>query len=349
MRTIGRRHPRRADSRKRADAVGRLAYASPLAWVLLICTTSVGAEVAIPAIGQPSPFYGAAGKGVKVETTASPTELTLDGAIHYTIRVSNLLNAAEVERPDLAAIEAFQRNFQIEDEPITEAEPPGVRIFRYRLRPRQTATTAIPGLVFPYYDPSLPQPPDKPDFPFLRARTQAIPIRIRKATPPPLPVVPLEVPAFAESLAEPSTAVPEWAWWLALAGPPIAAVAWCVVWRAMNPVGDRLARRRQSRAARLALRTLHSFARQSSRDPAAIVGCVALYLAERFDLPGVYRTPADLAIHLRNAGASDEVVAQSTALARAADAVRFAPSPAGSADVLIADGERLIRGLEGEA
>ncbi len=349
MRTIGNDRPRRADSRKRADDRNRLVYASPLAWALFICTTTASAEVTIPAIGQPSPFYGAAGKGVKVDTSASPTELTLDDSIVYTIRVSNLLNAAEVERPNLTAIEAFQRNFQIADEPTTEAEPPGTRIFQYRLRPRQTKATSIPGLAFPYYDPSLPQPADKPDFPFLRARTEPIPIRVRKATPPPLPVVPLEVPAFAETLAEPSTSVPSWLWWLGLAGPPTVAVAWCMMWRAMNPVGDRLARRRQSRAARLALRTLHSLARQASADPAAIVGCVALYLAERFDLPGVYRTPGDLAIHLRNAGAGDAVVAECVALMRTADATRFAPTPAGSTDLLIADAERLIRGQEGEA
>jgi hypothetical protein len=304
--------------------------------------------VPIPVVGQPSPFSGAAGSDVTVETTASPTELTIDDSILLTIRVSRLVNADDVQRPDVSAIDEFRREFQIDDEPTTEPEPKGTRIFRYRLRPRSTKVKAIPGLVFSYYDPNLPQPADRPEFPFRKARTKPIAIRIVKAAPPVLPVVPLDVPPFAETLAEPSPGIPTWAWWLIAAGPPIVAIVWCAVWRAMNPVGDRLARRRRSRAARLAMRTLHSFARHSPADPSAVVGCVAIYLAERFDLPGVFRTPADLAHHLRKANASDEMVAECVEFLRVGDAARFAPSPEVSAELLIADAERLIRRQEGE-
>lgn len=332
---------------RRDGRLPRPAYAWP--FVLLLFGSPVSADFNIPTVGQPSPFYGAAGKDVKVEASASPTDLTLDDSILLTLRVSRLLNPSDVQRPDLTTIDEFHRNFQIGDEPATDAEPAGVRVFKYRLRPRHTKVTTVPRLIFPYYDPNIPQPADQPELPFRKARTEPIAIQIRKATPLPLPVVPLEVPTFAETLAGNSTTIPAWAWWLAAAGPPVIAVLWCIVWRMMNPVGDRLARRRRSRAARLALRTLHSLARHSPADPSLIVSSVAIYLAERFDLPGVYRTPDDLVLHLGSAGASEVTIAECEEFLRAADAARFAPSPAGSAEALIVDAERLIRRQEGEA
>src|SRR3712207_7406392 len=45
-------------------------------------------------------FYGAAGRGVKVEAAADPTELTLEDSLVYTLRVRNLANPADVQRPE---------------------------------------------------------------------------------------------------------------------------------------------------------------------------------------------------------------------------------------------------------
>ena len=315
---------------------------------LLLTAPAAGAAVEIPAIGRPSPFYEAAGKGVTVEATAEPTVLSLDGAITFTLRVRNLDNPADVQRPNLGELDAF-RDFQVEDDPTPEPEPAGTRVFRYQLRPRQATITNIPGIVFPYYDPSVPQPPGRPELPFRKARTNPIPIRIEKKAPPPLPIVPLEVPEFAAAPAtNNSIEVPGWVWWLAAMLPPVAAVGGCMVWQILNPVGARLARRRRSRAARAALRTLHTLGRQPPADPAAVVKAVAGYLAERYDLPGLFRTPADLARRLREAGADPAAVAECEAFVREADAARFAPAPHLSAEALIADAERLIRRQEGE-
>lgn len=322
----------------------RLLAGSTLA---LFLAAAVAAD--IPTVGRPSPFYGAAGKGVTVEATAEPTVLSLDEAITFTLRVRNLDNAADLQRPNLAELDAF-RDFQVEDDPTPEPEPAGTRVFRYQLRPRQALVTNIPGIVFPYYDPSVPQPPDRPELPFRKARTDPIPIRIETKASPPLPAVPLDVPAFAAAPATNTTVeVPGWVWWLAAMLPPVAAVGGCVVWQIRNPGGARLARRRRSRAARTAIRTLHTLSRHPPVDPAAVVGAVAGYLAERYDLPGLFRTPADLARRLREAGADADAVAECEAFVREADAARFAPAPHLSGEVLIADAERLIRRQEGEA
>jgi hypothetical protein len=325
------------------------ALAGPSLFVLLLAAPAARAEVEIPTVGQPSPFYGAAGRKVTAEATAEPTDLTLDDTIAFNLRIRNLDNAPDVRRPDLGELEAF-RDFQVDDDPTPEAEPAGTRVFRYHLRPRRATLTAIPAVVFPYYDPREPQPPDRPDFPFRKARTEPIPIRVRKTAPPPAAVVPLDVPAFAAAPATGSpTDVPRWVWWLAAALPPGAAVGGCAVWQVLNPAGARLARRRRSRAARSALKTLHALGRHPPADPALVVAAVAAYLAERHDLPGLFRTPGDLARRLREAGADANTAAECEGFLREADAARFAPAPEVTGEALIADAERLIRRQEGEA
>jgi hypothetical protein len=320
---------------------------SPLL-ALLLAPAAAGA-VDIPPVGQPSPFYGAAGKNVKIEIAAEPTELSIDDTLIYTLRVRNLDNPADVRRPDLGEIDAF-RDFQVDDDSEPVSEPSGTRIFRYRLRPRKATLTAVPGFVFPYYDPGIAQPADQPELPFRKARAEPVPIRIHKPAPAPIEVVPLDVPDFALAPATPTTTeVPNWVWWLASVLPPVLAVGGCAVWVALNPAGARLARRRRSRSAKSAIRTLHSLGRHPPVDPAAVVACVSGYLADRYDLPGLFRTPGDLARRLREAGADPATVAECEAFLWSADSARFAPSPEVTGEALLADAERLIRRREGEA
>lgn len=320
-----------------------------LALFLLDFGLDVRAEVAIPAVGQPSPFYGAAGKKVKAEATAKPTELTLGNSILFTLRVEGLLNAAEVERPNLAEIELFSRDFQVEDEPTVRADSPGTCIFQYRLWPRGMKVKEIPEFVFPYYDPSIPQPPDRPELPFRKARTTPIVLSIRKAEHSQRYLVPLEVPAFAESLAPPATEFPPWAMWVGLIAPPFLAVGWCIVWRILNPEGARLARRHRSRAARSALRSLQLLERSASTSPADVVRCASNYLTHRYELPGVFLTPLELSQHLRDARASEAIVAQCEEFMRNADAARFVPNTVIKPHALITDAARLIQLAEGDA
>jgi hypothetical protein len=307
------------------------------------------AGVEIPTVGQPSPFYGAAGKGVKIEVAVEPVELSLDDTLTYILRVRNLDNPADVRRPDLGEIDAF-RDFQVEDDAEPVTEPAGTRVFRYRLRPRKASITAVPGFVFPYYDPGIAQPADQPELPFRKARAEPVPIHIRKPAPGPVEVVPLDVPDFALAPAVPTaTEMQAWVWWLAAVLPPTLVIGGCALWLVVNPAGARLARRRRSRSAKSALRNLHSLGRHPPADPASVVACVAAYLSDRYDLPGLYRTPGDLARRLREAGADPATVAECEAFVWSADAARFAPAPEVTGEALLADAERLIRRREGEA
>ena len=285
---------------------------------------------------------------MSVEATATPVDLTPDDSIAFTITGRNLLNPGEVQRPDLSEIEAFRRGFQIDDEATETSGSPGTRVFRYRLRPRGATVTEIPRVVFPYYDPDRPQPPDPPSLPFRNAATPPIPLPIRKTSAPPLDPLPVTVPQFAATLtAANSSELPAWGWWLAAVGPPMMALAAYLGWRVVNPEGARLARRRRSRAARATLRTLHSLGRHPPVDLNRVVGCVAEYVAERFDLPGVFRTPVDVAKRLREVNAPEPHVHECESFFRETDVARFAPAYL-SADEFIADAERLVRRLEGD-
>src|SRR4051812_48233261 len=120
------------------------------AWSLavsLLAASGARGGIDIPMIGQPSPFYGAAGKKVTAETTAEPTVLSLDDTVSFTLRIRGLDNAPAVRRPDLTVLDAF-RDFQVEDDATSEVEPAGTRVFRYRLRPRRATVKAIPAIVF---------------------------------------------------------------------------------------------------------------------------------------------------------------------------------------------------------
>ena len=129
----GRSYPRRSRSGLVGVRYRLLKDALTAGLIVAFAGATSAAGVDIPTLGQPSPFYGAAGKGVKVEATADPTELTLDDAILFTLRITNLDNAPDVRRPDLGELEAF-RDFQVEDDSTPASEPAGTRVFRYRLR-----------------------------------------------------------------------------------------------------------------------------------------------------------------------------------------------------------------------
>ena len=318
------------------------------------------ADVTIPVVGRPvADFYDAAGTPVIVEAKAEPTELTTDDSLTYTLSVRNLLNPAQVRRPDLHQLPDFEQAFQITDLPDPLTKSTDRRVFAYRLRPRDSSVKEVPPLRFRYYRPDIPPPPNRPERAFPTALAPALPITVKQPPqPPPLPPVPLDVPPFAAELASGDAVLsrpsagpwPPWLWLVALAVPPLAAVAWAVAWRSLFPDAARRAHLRRSRAARRALHALDSARRRPTGDPAATVeGIVIDYLHERFDLPPNARTPAEVASFLAKIGSPPEQQARAAEFFRSGDAARFAPPGLAVVGDLAAEAERLILALEGEA
>ncbi len=226
--------------------------------LILLTGTAAADGVTIPLIGQPPVFYGLAGHGVTAEATVEPTTLTRDQSCTLTLRLANLLNAADVRRPVLEDLDAaFREDFQVEAMPDGPAGK-GERVCRYRLRPRRVGTLEIPVIAIAYYDPRRK---DSPAAFSGHARTEdPITITVTKpAGPPPMPPTPLDIPAFAETLEEVSSprATPRNLFCvLGLLLLPLAALGFFVWWR--NPGDDVQQRRRRSQVAR---RTLHRLRR----------------------------------------------------------------------------------------
>src|SRR5262249_33082171 len=140
-------------------------------------------------------------------------------------------------------------------------------VFRYRLKPRNANVTEVPALRFDYYRPGM-IPPEKG---YQATYTKVIPLTVKprssvEATeargpsgPPRLPEAFYQVgeaPAAVLRQEEPFT----WPGPLSLAVllllPPALCAGWYGLWHRRYPDAARLARQRQSRAARQALHAL---------------------------------------------------------------------------------------------
>lgn len=286
---------------------------------LLLCLSlaaSASAEVTIPVVGRPTPFINAAGSPMTATASVSTTVPAVDDPIIYTLTLGGLLNPADVTRPTLPE---FDADFRITDDGEGSATATS-RTFRYTLLPRRPTVATIPVVAIHYYDPRIKQPTDQPKLPFRIARTEPITIHIRKAEEPTRVPVPLEVPPFAERFVEDTSGVAPALWTLAIVGPPFVAIVICAIGWYSRPAGQRLLRRRRSRAARIAL------AKLENAEPEAIVAAVGRYFVDRFDLPGVPDTAHAVDDVLTRADVERPIRDRAIAFLHLADAARFAPS-----------------------
>src|SRR5205823_8856880 len=110
-------------------------------------------------------------------------------------------------------------------------------------------------------------------------------------------------------------------WAALLAGGPLVAGLWFVVWRRLYPDAARLARMRRSRAARRATDAIRRAGR--TPDPAGTIATAVLgYLRSRFPLPPGAETPGEIGDGLRTAGLSDAEAARAIGFFRRCDEAR---------------------------
>jgi hypothetical protein len=238
-----------------------------------------------PLVGQPlTGWYGAVsrpGDEVTLELDLQPSETVVGEPVTLSLRVLGVAQPRAVTRPDLRKLPEYAARFQI-DNADTEYAPEHCT-FRYTLRPMVAGSAELPEVEFYYYRPGAK---------YYRAdcTTPTLTVRPRRALPVPVePPVPLVAADFLFQLPEDDPAeVPALPLWL-FAVPPVVALAWYVGWRWRYPDGERLARLRRSRAARLAL------ARIEQADSAATLhAALTQYLHERFGLPEPARTSGEL-------------------------------------------------------
>jgi hypothetical protein len=315
-----------------------------------------------PAADRPARFTGAVGI-FRVSASAAPTTVPEGQPILLTVRIT--AEGKVLSPPGRPVLdqgdEANGRNPFMEDFYIEAADPaakhpdPATWEFFYLLKPKSTSVKEIPDVPFCYFDPQFGQNPNG----YQTRYADAIALTVTPAAPPPtsasraapVPDSVLSVVRGEEVLRRQRPWAPPGPGVLAvlLLAPPLACLAWYLVWQRLYPDVARQARRRRSRAARLALQALDS-ARSLPPEQRAdqIAEAVALFLRRRLDLPAATPTPAEAAASLEKAGAPEEIRCQAAAFVTACDTLRFAPDPAPAADDLCAAATALVLAVEGE-
>jgi hypothetical protein len=358
----------------------RVVYWSAILLGLLLSSPVRANDDLPPVVGQPAHFSGAVGTSFQVSLRASPDQMRFGEPFTLTLRVvANGPWRRPPQRLNLDDVEGFSEHFRIDrgqsDRPDRELPTPRphwtidrrlrphrpIHIidvpaeqrtweFDYQLRPISEGVDEVPAVPFAYYRP--PRDPALPgSFPTTFAEPIAIKVLPKEVAK--LPAVTLEAPAsFLRIATGPAVTrdagvfrAPALPWLIGLLLlPPLAGVGWYVAWQRLLPDAARLARRRQSRAARQALHELRQVKGTSLERARRASGILADYLRHRFGLSGLEPTPAEVGQFLLKLGVAPELAERATQWFQTCDAIRFAPE---SSDVeLTATARELILELE---
>lgn len=297
---------------------------------------------------QTEHFYNAvATKKVEVAWSADPATVPRDGEVMLTLTVRNAANPHELTRPNLAAMDAVTKLFQV----IDRVDPPAARDakevrFTYTLRPREVGAAVVPALKYVYYRSDFADG-DRFQTTYAKALTVTVTPPAPKVSPA-SPAVPLEAPEEFFKLAEDSHRfrVPgRFGWLLPVAAIPVVVAGWVIVWRWVFPDAARLAKLRRNRAVRRALDQLRS-ARESPDPAGGAAGAFRRYLVGRYGVPSTAQTPSEIAAALEELGEPTERVNDAAAFLRSCDATRFA-DPGDNGVSVAAQAEALILAWEG--
>lgn len=314
----------------------------------LVTLSALLPAVEAPLVGRPREhFYNAVGQPVRVDLSATPTDVRVEDELTLTIQISGAANPEQVERPDLRTLDEFASRFHIDDidEDIPKETAPGMRTFRYRLRPKNDQVQLIPPLLFRYYDPKL-------DY-FPTTISDTIPLHVRPRTVAESIGMPMQEPEFLFHIAEgpavlarqsPRSGWPEML--LAFVVPGLACAGWYGWWRYRHPDEAKLAHLRRSRAVRHALdelRRLHEISAARMAD--AVARIMRGYFHERWDLPAAAGTPAEIAQYLQRHLLPAALIEQARTFFQECDAVRFGP-PSMSAPELPESAKSLLVAFE---
>ncbi|MBL8797019.1 MAG: hypothetical protein JNM56_24165 [Planctomycetia bacterium] len=349
---------------------------SSLSWcVLLTCLPCATAPampradlphgpVDAPVVGRPNHFWEAVGKKFDVSMRISPPrpEMYVGQSLTLTVRVTAQgPYRRPPERPRLDEIPKFTERFKIgrtagpqPDRTLTDQR---AWEFDYRLSPVNDKVERIPPLPFVWYRPAR-SPGQRGDF--QTTYHDGIDIVVKplppETPPPPKPIqAPEQIFQIAEGPkvlrnAEPFRLPPPLTLVLLLLAPPVIVLAGCRVWKRLYPDAARLACKRQSRAALEALNALKKLDGATGLPRVErVAGIAGHYLRQRLDLPSAEPTPAEVALHLRTAGAKEEIAEQAADFFRKCDALRYGPrQPDAAAEDCAAIVQQLIAKLEAE-
>jgi hypothetical protein len=301
--------------------------------IVLLCVASAvpaSAQQALtpPAVGQPADFSGVVGM-FRMEAKAAPTSAAVEEPIELTVEITG--QAVGAYAPKQARLKLFpadiDKTFFIE--PVSEHAGAGSWRFVYRLRPKSTGVTHIPGLKLTYYAPRQKR--------YQAAYADAIPINVRPRTEPKVEVQGLKIvaapPSFFEWAEMPDQAAGtsqfELSWLvivLIVLTPPLLAAIGLHLWRRTHPSSALAQARRKHRAATVAVGALTA----NHRPAPEVVAVVTEYFRRRLDFPAAEPTPAEVERWLKRRGVRPELRRRWRRFFQECDELRY--RPAGLAD-----------------
>ena len=278
-----------------------------------------------PAAGRPAAFTGAAGQGLRVTLSATPTTLPPGGAATVRVGITGVGNVALWPEPEIgwpAGLRVYPGDVAVEVEP-REGLIGGAKEFTYLVVADSAGTHAVPGVSYPYFDAasSRYQVASTPGLQLV-APLGTVPAAARPAPPPllsrPAPGVGVRVDRLAE-----------WVWVLIFAMPPLAVLGLLVA--------RRLRAALPGPAVRVTLRgPLETLDRDLREALTRIVG-------EAADGDGPPLTAA-----LRAAGLDPTLAAHATRVRERVRHAVFGPKGASDPAELSAEVQEVLRALTGE-
>ncbi len=302
-------------------------------------------SAAPPVVGQPTEgYYGAEGEHVGVEMSIDPKEVEVEGPLTLTLKITGADNPQSIKRPDLTKIRDFAERFHIDDLPETSAG--SVRIFEYRLRPKNDLVDAVPPLLFHYYNPKLKQ--------YQTTSPAKVLLDVRPHSAPRGGGVPMQEPEFLFKVVDqsdiarlPASDAMQFGWLMAaLLIPLVVFEFWYLMWRRMRPSAAKMAQIRRTRAVRTALDALKGLGgveQPALADRSAEI--VRTYVEHRFGLPAHTATPEEITAEFERLGMPPGRIERTKAFFRLCDAARFGP-PEKQSDSVASAAEQLVLTLE---
>jgi len=307
---------------------------------LILVASPARAQSIDPPVTRPLDFSDLVG-AYRIQSTANRSEVHVEQPVLLKVMIQG--KGPEKYHPRLEKLNIFPTDapeqFFIEPMPdLTRALPDkDVWEFTFRLRPKSTDVTHLPGLKLVMYNPARRK--------FQPSYADAIPLTVIPALEPDIKLD-LKVVQAPDSFYEirPLTHPSHWREYLTagvLFGMPIACLAWYLAWRRRHPDGENVRARRRSLAARTALGRL-----QTAKQAAEVSAAVAVYLRDRLDFPAHEATAPEVRRFLLRWGVSRQCAQQWSAFLADCDAARFEGRKPPLAERLSHEAMTLIQALE---
>ena len=295
-------------------------------------SAEIPVEVRSLPVPEPAGFTGAVGR-LKVSASADSEIGALNEPVQLTVTISgegNIEALPDPDWPDFSGWRVVESPVSVESQ-VVAGQLAGNRTFEIALMPEQAGSLSIPGIRYPYFDPSLEQ--------YVGLETSPIPIAIGDAgVAAEAPSLPVAADAGEEARAlRPIKAVPPslrregteladsavyWSAWAI----PVLGIVGAVVWRTWRVSQEAVRGQARRNSALPDARAALSRAAASGQDSrVAASEAVLSYLSARLETDLNGQTREALLRTLRDAGVPRELEDRVSAMLTAGESARYTP------------------------